>query len=276
VIPELLDRGVEVAALARSAEAAVRMQQLGAIPIYGDLNEPDSVDEAFQAAEADTLVNLASLGFGHAPIVVAAAEEAAVRRCVFISTTAIFTALPAESRAVRTVAEETIRDSALDWTIIRPTMIYGRPGDRNMERLLRLLMWAPLIPVPGGGERLLQPVYVDDLAWFVAEVARQEKAIGKEYDVPGPEPLSLRELIRLAGSSVGRTPSLLAVPLTPAVAGLRLYERVAKRPRLRPEQLLRLNEDKAFAFSAAAELGYRPRPFADGIAEEARLLRVSA
>jgi hypothetical protein len=54
---------------------------------------------------------------------------------------------------------------------------------------------------------------------------------------------------------------------------VRAYERVMPHPRLKAEQVLRLNEDKAVDISAALELGYRPRTFAEGIAAEARLLQ---
>jgi hypothetical protein len=55
------------------------------------------------------------------------------------------------------------------------------------------------------------------------------------------------------------------------------YERRSRRPRLRAEQLLRLAEDKAFAIDdTIRDLGYAPRPFADGIAAEARLLGLAS
>src|SRR5919202_641744 len=64
--------------------------------------------EAFDLSEVDTLVYCASMGFGHVPPLVRRVEAAGVRRAVFISTTAIFTSLPAPSRAVRLEAETTV------------------------------------------------------------------------------------------------------------------------------------------------------------------------
>ena len=75
----------------------------------------------------------------------------------------------------------------------------------------------------------------------------------------------------------GSRTRLLPVPLAPLVTLARGYERLSRQPRLRAEQLLRLGEDKAFAIDdAVRDLGYAPRPFADGIAEEARLLGLTA
>jgi len=276
VVRRALSDGHQVLALARSEKAAATLTGLGAEPVAGDLDDLRSVDDAFAHAAdqgAETLLNLASLGFGHAPVVVAAAEEAGMTRAVFVSTTAVATALPAPSKQVRLAAEEVIRDSGLDWTMIRPTMIYGAPGDRNIARLLALLRHSPVIFVPGGGERLQQPVHVDDLAAALLAAATCPKAIGRVYDVAGPEPLTFRQLLVEASQAVGRGPRLVPVPLRPSLWALGLYEKAVTRPRLKVEQLERLAEDKAFDITAAVEdLGYRPRAFRTGVREEARAL----
>ena len=63
------------------------------------------------------------------------------------------------------------------------------------------------------------------------------------------------------------------MPLSPLVAAARGYELLSAEPRIRAEQLQRLAEDKAFSIDdAARDLGYAPRPFADGILAEARAL----
>jgi uncharacterized protein YbjT (DUF2867 family) len=276
VVPLLVTRGDTVTALARSQEAADRVTALGATPVHGDLDDPASIDEAFAASGADTLANLVSLGFGHAPAIVAAAEEAGLKRAVFVSTTAIFTTLNAGSKAKREAAENTIRASALDWTILRPTMIYGTPKDRNMARLLRLIRRSPVVPLPGGGRRLQQPVHVDDLAAAVAaalDFTTAPASRHQAYDIAGPEPLTFRRIVEEAAAALDRHPRLLPVPLPPLIGVLRLYERLAPNPRLKSEQLERLAEDKAFDIGPARrDLGYAPRSFAEGMAQEVALL----
>ncbi len=272
VIPRLAS-GHHVSGLARSDGAARRLRELGAEPIWGDLDDGSSVVEAFRSSGAHALVNLASLGFGHAPTIVAAAEEAGMRRAVFVSTTAIFTKLNARSKSPRLEAEALIQASALDWTIVRPSMIYGAPGDRNMARLLRLLQRSPIVPLPGGGNRLQQPVHVDDLAHAIVGALDRHEAVGTAYDVAGPRALSLREVVEQAAAAVGRRPRLVGLPLGAAIVAVRAYERVVRHPRLRAEQIERLAEDKAFDIdSARADLGFSPRSFEDGIREEAGML----
>jgi uncharacterized protein YbjT (DUF2867 family) len=292
VLREAARRGHEVAALARSPAAAAAVRALGARPVTGDLAAGPAgaaaLAEAFTAG--DLLVNLASLGFGHAPAIVAAAERAQVRGAVFVSTTAVTTTLPAATRRIRLAAERRIADSGLAWTILRPTMIYGAPGDRNLCRLLPLLRRAPVLPVPGG-RHLQQPVHVADVAHAVLAAAeaigaeltgpgqreRGAKPGGVTYDLAGPAPMTFDELLRTAARAVGSRTRFVPVPLPPVLAAARGYELVSRRPRIRSEQVRRLAEDKAFAIHAAArDLGFAPRSFAAGITAEARALGLAA
>src|ERR1700735_1501145 len=270
VLRDAVRRGYEVIALARSPAAATAVRALGAQPVHGDLAArgpaaATALAEAF--ASGDVLVNLASRGFGDASTIVAAAEQAQVRGAVFVATTA----LPAGTRQLELAAEQVIEESALDWTILRPTMIYGAPGDRNLSRLLPLLRRVPVLPVPGGA-RLQQPVHVGDVAHAVlaaaelisadlmsAEVAGAEaKPGGVTYDLAGPVPLTFDELLRTAGQAVGSRTRFIPVPLPPVLV---------------PQ----LAEHKAFAVHAAArDLGFAPRSFADGIRSEARALGLAA
>lgn len=273
VLAEAVARGHEVVALARSQRATATVAALGATPLAGDLDDGESLDAAFASAAPDALVNLASLGFGHAAAIVAAAEDAGITRAVFISTTAVTTALHAPSKRVRLEAERIVRASALRATILRPTMIYGAAGDRNLARLLAVLRRAPVLPVPGGGGGLQQPVHVDDLARAVLAAVGSTAAEGRTYDIAGPAPLSFTEILSESARAVGSRPHLVPVPLWPALATVGVYQRISRRPRLTTEQLRRLAEDKSFSIEAAArDLDYAPRSFREGITAEARSL----
>jgi len=329
VLAGALRWGHECVALARSREAAAVVTARGATPLVGDLDDGAALAGIFAGARCDALVNLASLGFGHDTAIVGAAVRAGLDRAVFVSTTAVTTALPVRSKAVRLAAEAEIRSSGLKWTILRPTMIYGTVDDRNLSRLLGLLarlrhapvpdggpalvpdgVLAPggvlqpggvpmsvpgrvaapdgvpapdgsparrcvplVLPVPGGGHRLQQPVHVADVAEAVLAAVERPETAGRCYDVAGPEPLTFAELLRVSAAAVGCRVHLVPVPLAPVVALTRAYERISRRPRIRAEQWERLAEDKAFPIDAAArDLAYAPRSFDEGIRAEAAAL----
>jgi nucleoside-diphosphate-sugar epimerase len=207
---------------------------------------------------------------------VRAAEAAQVDRAVFVSTTAIFTNLEAGSKVVRTAAEERVRASGLSWTILRPTMIYGTPGDRNVSRLLRLVRRLPLVVVPGPGTHLLQPVHVEDVADAVAEAVGRSEAAGRCYDLSGAEPVTFNAFVAAAGAVVGRRVFRIHLPVRLSCGLAALSRRVLGRRGITPEQVLRLNEDKAFSHAEAArDLGFRPRPVVEGLRSLAALLGAS-
>ena len=216
--------------------------------------------------DIDTLIYCTSMGFGHVPGLVRQLETHRVRRAIFISTTAIFTSLPSASRAVRLEAEAAVQASpALDWTILRPTMIYGTARDRNISRLLRFLSRWPVFPLCGNA--LWQPIYVDDLADAVVATLDTPGTSRKAYNLAGAQPLTFADLVRAAARAVGRRIVLLPVPLEAAVLGARLTRVVTS------EQIRRLAEDKVFSVAdATRDFNFAPRSFADGVRLEAESL----
>ena len=213
-----------------------------------------------------SVVYCASMGFGHVPRFVRQLESAGVKRAVFVSTTAIFTRLPAASRDFRLAAESAVQSSSLAWTILRPTMIYGTARDRNISRLLRYLRRWPVFPLCGNA--LWQPIYVEDLALAVVAALDNDATVGRDYNLAGAQPLRFAELIRQAASAVGRPRvALVPVPMGLAVAAAHLSHAVS------PEQVRRLAEDKAFSYAAASrDFAFAPRAFADGVRLEATSL----
>jgi uncharacterized protein YbjT (DUF2867 family) len=98
-------------------------------------------------------------------------------------------------------------------------------------------------------------------------------AVGRSYQLAGPTAISLRDLILQASATLKRPTLRFPIPLPAIRAVARLYEATVPHPRFRVEQLARLAEDKAFDIGPARhDLGHSPRPFAQGIAEEAALL----
>ena len=128
VVSALLEQGYEVRCFVRPASNTQILAGHHVDWAYGDLADSDSLKQALE--NCDILANVASIGFGHAPAIVQAAERAGTKRAIFVSTTAIFTKLNASSKSVRLAAEDCIRKSELAYTILRPTMIYGSSRDR--------------------------------------------------------------------------------------------------------------------------------------------------
>ena len=236
----------------------------------GTLEDSEQLEEV--AKKVDGVLYCASLGFDYAKNVVAALEKSGVSRVVFISTTALFTKLNANSKTVRKKAEERILASSLKWTILRPTMIYGLKGDRNMERLVSYIQKYAILPTPGSGKNLQQPVHVRDVASAVIDAYFSEKAVKTAYNISGETSLTFKEVVQTTAQLLQKKTFILPVPLTPCLLLLKAYEACCRtlklKPKLKAEQLLRLNEDKDFDHTAARkDFGYAPISFKAGMAQ---------
>ena len=267
LVPLLLKNGFEVRVFVRPTSDRSPLSPLEVEWVTGDLANPESFTAALRGVDA--LINIASLGFGHAESILKSMKEAGVKRGLFISTTAIFTQLNAGSKSVRLAAEEAIQASGLDYTILRPTMIYGSKRDRNMWRLIRLLRITPIMPIFGDGESLQQPIFVDDVAEAVLLALQTDATIGKSYNIAGKAPLTYNQVIDTVTSTLGKRVWKLHLPYMPIVRMLQFTERMKLRLPIKAEQVLRLNENKAFSYEEAQrDFGFNPRSFEEGIRAE--------
>ena len=270
VCRELLSRKKIFHCLVREGSNTQWLKESGIQVVHGDLNDSSSLLKVF--GNYGTLVNVASLGFGAAPGIISACRASEIRRVVFVGTTAIFTTLSTRSKGPRTAAEVAIRASGLDFTLLRPTMIYGTPRDRNMVRLLKLVRYSPIVPVFGDGKSLQQPVHVEDVAWAICEVLESNETVGQEYNISGKSALNFNDVIRTAALVLGRSPFIVHFPAKPLASFLSMLERCRCRLPIKSEQILRLNENKAFCHDKArSHFGYQPREFAVGIQSEIEL-----
>lgn len=269
VVPLLLKNGFEVRCLYRASSD--RSQLLRDQPeiewALGDVSDTESLTNAMEGTDA--LVNIASLGFGHADSIIRAAQNTGIKRAVFISTTAIFTQLNAPSKKIRVAAELVVETSGLKYTILRPTMIYGGPRDRNMWRLVRFMQVSPIVPVFGDGNYLQQPIHVDDVAAAVLGCLKADVTIGVSYNIAGKHALTYNEVIDTIANAMNKRVWKLHIPSKPVVSLLGLFERIRIPFPIKAEQVLRLNENKDFSYAEAGrDFGFSPLAFEDGIGLE--------
>jgi len=271
-VPLLLKNRYKVRCLYRASSDRSLLTDSNIEWALGDVSDSQSLFTAMQGS--DVLVNVASLGFGHADSIIRAAKDAGIKRAIFISTTAIFTQLNAKSKAVRVAAELAIETGGLKYTILRPTMIYGSPRDRNMWRLIRFMRYSPIIPVFGDGEYLQQPIYVDDVARAMVSCLSNETTIGKSYNIAGKHALTYNDVIDTILRQMNKRVWKIHVPSKPIVSLLGLFERMRIPFPIKAEQVLRLNENKDFSYAEAQrDFGFSSLAFEEGIGIELKSLK---
>lgn len=236
----------------------------------GDLADERFVDETVRGAT--TILHIA--GIRMSPAIVRAAVRHGVRWVVLVHTTGIYSKYKAageEYRRIETTIDESLRGATGPAiTILRPTMIYGSLADRNVSVFIRMVDRFPRIPIVGDGRHLLQPVHERDLGGAYDLVLRNEAvARGRDYVLSGRDPIRLVELLATIAELLGRRPRFVRIPFAVAyAAACGLYAATLGRRDWR-EKVQRLVEDRALPHDdATRDLGYAPRSFAQGVAEE--------
>lgn len=149
---------------------------------------------------------------------IAACEAAGIARIVHISAVGADDAAGTAYAQSKAQTERLLRDSALDWLILRPSLVVGRGVFGGMG-LIRALAAFPLVMPVIGGEQRFRPVGMDDLCAAVVAGVVPGGPLKQTLDIAGPESLSLSEILRLYRGWLGlepapvlKVPSLVAAP----------------------------------------------------------------
>lgn len=220
---------------------------------------------ALRAALEGAAVVVSCAHARHAPAILAAAPTDA--RFVFMGSTRRHSRWPdAHGDGVR-AGEAALVASGRVGIMLHPTMIYGAQGEDNVQRLAALMRRLPMLPLPGGGASLVQPIHQEDVTRCLLAAIGREVAAPEIITIAGPEALTYREFC----AAVARAANLVPRPALPIPAGLLIAVSPLARalpflPRIGADEIRRLTEDKAFDITMMREqLGIAPMPLAEGL-----------
>jgi len=227
-----------------------------------DLRQPESLRAAL--SDAGRIVSCAHARY--APAIVAAAPGSA--RLVLLGSTRKFTRWPDDHGNGVLAGEAALLASGRQGVMLHPTMIYGAQGENNVQRVAALLRRLPVLPLPGGGRFLVQPIHQSDVARCIRAALDRPWAEPASLVIAGPQPVRYAEFVRAVASAAGlRRPLILPFPAAPLILASRLTRRVTALPAIQPAEIRRLVEDKAFDITAMVEfLGVVPISLQDGLA----------
>ena len=220
---KLLDDGRRVRTLTNHA------QRPGAQEIKVDvapLNFTDRAGLVESLRGADVFYNTYWVRFPHAGIsfgdavantriLLSAAAEAGVRKVVHISVSNPSIESHLDYYAGKARTEELVRESGLQWAIVRPTLIFGR-GDILINNIAWLLRNMPFFVIPEMGRYRVQPVAGEDVAEIATWAAGQAENV--VVDAAGPEIMTYAELVNSIAIAVHRRPRILNLPSTLTLA----------------------------------------------------------
>jgi uncharacterized protein YbjT (DUF2867 family) len=207
--------------------------------------------------------------------VVEETKAAGLRRFINISQLGADSTLPYRFLASKGKAQEYVATSGLDWTALRPSVIWG-PGDEFANTFARLAPFSPIIyPIVGDGQARFQPVWVEDVVSCIVGALDDPGTIGKEYELGGPEVLTLEGIERRTLAAVGARRTMVHVPLPLMRILVTLMEKLLPAPPVTRSLLELLAVNNVPAKNAIDQFVREPRPFtAENAAPYMRQFRV--
>ncbi len=198
--------------------------------------------------------------------------SAGVKRFIGFSTTSIFTkkhtSNTKESDFIQAIcqSEQNIQEfcshAGINWTILRPTLIYGCGRDKNIAFIHKMISKFGFFLIVGSGSGLRQPVHADDLAMACCNALATPKAFNKAYNLSGGETLTYRAMVEKVFHFQNRATRIFIVPTSFLKAIVLLLAYLPKYKHLTPAMVDRINQDMVFDHSEALEdLDFRPRWF---------------
>lgn len=188
--------------------------------------------------------------------IVAACAAAGVRRLLHMSALGADSHGPSMYQRSKGDGEAQVRSSGLDWTIFRPSVIFG-PEDKFLNMFAQLARVFPVLPVGGTAVRF-QPVWVGDVADAFCNALDNGATFGRTYELAGPRIYTLRELVEFAARASGHPRPVITLPAGAARLQAMLMELAPGEPLMSRDNLDSMKVDNVASvqpFEPAPELG---------------------
>jgi len=233
----LREAGHQVTLLVRPSSSAERYEQEGFATAQGDVTDPNSLVRALDRVRPDAVINLVAIikekgkatfeqmNYRGTVNVVDAMRQTGINRILQMSALGAGNLPGFPYHYTKWKAENYVKDSGMDWTIFRPSIVFG-PGQHEqfVEQLADVVRMkiAPVLPVVGDGMSRFQPVHLDDVAASYERALRDPATTARQiYELAGPEVLTYEEILDECARVLGTQKRKLHVPvalMTPAAA----------------------------------------------------------
>lgn len=249
---------------------AAKLDGTGAVIHYGDVSKPESLTGICN--NIDLVFHLAAVIISNDESVfdkvnaagtanmLREAKKADVKHFVHVSSASVTYRRTTSYSLSKRIAERIVRESGVPWTIIRPTLVYGREGGLEFDMFLSYLRSFPVIPFIGKGDSLKRPVFVEDIIDGFVKLASVSEGTGRIYNFSGAEAISMMDFARLCLLLLKREDKkIVCLPVWLCVLAAGILKRVMKNPPLKWNVIAGVVQDANLDPSGAIkDLDYRP------------------
>ena len=170
-----------------------------------------------------------------------------IERLIVVGSTRLFSKFEDQkAKDLRLLAEKIWR-SKINATVIHPTLTYGAPDSNNVERVVRFCSLSPFVPIPNGGNTLIQPVSASDLLQGLLTCLKDEETIGRTIIAAGGRSMSYKRFIEACAESSGKKTKVMLIPLPPMKILAAFTRLIPGIPSIHASELKRLFENKNFS-----------------------------
>ncbi|HRE46239.1 MAG TPA: complex I NDUFA9 subunit family protein [Aggregatilineales bacterium] len=240
--------------------------------VKGDVTRPETLAEWMEGV--DTVIHLVAIAiekgkntyeainYQGTVNIVEAAKRAGVRRFINMCQNGAYADVKSPFLRSKGRAQEYVAKSGLDWSAVRPSVIWG-PQDEFANVQARLIKMTPFIfPIVGDGKAQFQPVYVGDVVEAIVKCLDDEATIGAEFELGGAEVLTYSDIVERVLKALGTRRARVKLPvglLRPAVA---LMQVILPKPPVSTTLLDLLAVPNVCKENALeTRLGITPKPF---------------
>lgn len=276
LVKEMQRCDMDIRVLSRLGDIAGNMGKNGTVEFFtADLLKPETLIGATKGI--DTVIHLA--GVTHAldknlysqvnvqgtKNLLLACKKNNVKKIIYVSTRAISPSGGFYSIS-KMKAEQIVRNSSINFTILRLAEVYGGSKDKGVEHLIGMIKKLSIIPIVGNGEYRLQPVYIKDVVDVIISVCKSDKTNFKTYNICGPDIFTYNNLVKLICESMNLKRRLIHVPTVAVLIFAYFSSFVLKKIIIYPDQVFRLISPKDEDIGKAVEdFGYNPIGFREGL-----------
>src|SRR2546421_2750259 len=276
LVAHLVAQGERPRCLVRDINRAKRILPVSKVELVtGETTSPASLDAAVQGV--DTIVHAAFLTADNKQSagneyektnvqgtanLIKAAKKAGVKRIIEISGLGTKPDKPGSYMQGRYLAEKMLKESGLDWTIIQPSVLFGKNAP-FIKGLSGLISTAPIVPLIGGGKVLFQPIYVEDVVTVIIKTLEDPvRTTNKTYTIGGPAYYSFTQVIDELLHTMHKTRIKAPAPTPLVGVGAAVMEAVLPKPPLtRAARILFSFNNTTDLNSVERDFGFKPMSF---------------
>jgi NADH dehydrogenase len=276
LVARLVAQGERPRCLVRDVDKAATILPADKVElIQGATTQPATLENAVRGVE--TIVHAAFMtadrkqsegnhyeetNVGGTSNLILAAKAAGVKRIVEISGLGTKPDKPGSYMQGRYLSEKMLIESGLDWTIIRPSVLFGK-GAPFIKGLVDLIQTAPVVPLIGGGKTQFQPIAVDDVVTVILKVlADPARTNRKIFTIGGPEYYSFSQVFDVLLKATHKSRPKVYAP-TPLVGiGAAVMEALLPKPPLTTAAMTLFSFNNTTDLdSVERDFGFKPQSF---------------